>query len=67
MANFPKVDSAGLRLAKSTGAKRVSSVIKMTLRAPSSVNSGHFRSAGQGKGSNGGAAISSESGRKESR
>jgi hypothetical protein len=65
MANFPKVDSAGLRLAKSTGAKRVSSVIKMTLRAPS--NGGHFRPAGRGKGSNGGAVISSEGGRKENR
>jgi len=67
MADLPKIDSAGLRLAKLKGAERVSSVVRITIgegkmvgqRQPPQV---HRNGNGNGKG-----VVHATDGRKEGR
>jgi hypothetical protein len=65
MADLPKIDSTGLRLAKLQGAERVSSVTRITIRdkaAKGQASQLHRNEVGNGSG-----VVRPTGGRKESR
>jgi hypothetical protein len=67
MADLPKIDSAGLRLAKLKGAERVSSVTRITIHEGKPVGSSQSRELHRNGVANGSNVVRSTSGRKESR
>jgi hypothetical protein len=66
MAILPKVDSVGLRLAKSAGAERVSSVVRVTKDDDKKSGGGHSPAVRNGS-VNGDHALQPAGGRKASR
>lgn len=67
MADLPKIDSTGLRLAKLKGAERVSSVTRIAIQEAKTVKHGqahslHRNGVGHGRG-----VVQPTGGRKESR
>jgi hypothetical protein len=66
MATLPKVDSDGLRLAKSVGSERVSSVVRVTKDGDQRSGGGQSPAVRNG-GVNGNHAVQPAGGRKEGR
>ena len=67
MADLPKIDSAGLRLAKLKGAERVSSVTRITIRENNAVAKGQANQLHRDGVPNGSGVVHQTGGRKESR
>jgi hypothetical protein len=67
MADLPKIDSTGLRLAKLKGAARVSSVARITIQEGKGVGQSQSRPMHRNGEANGNGIVHSTSGRKESR
>jgi len=67
MADLPKIDSAGLRLAKLKGAERVSSVTRIAIEEAKTVRHGQAHPIHRSGGANGSRTVHPEGGRKEGR
>jgi hypothetical protein len=67
MADLPKIDSTGLRLAKLKGAERVSSVTRIAIQNGKTVGHGQAHPLHRNGVANDRGAVHPTSGRKESR
>jgi hypothetical protein len=67
MADLPKIDSTGLRLAKLKGAERVSSVTRIAIQKDNAVGHDQPHRLHRNGVANGSGAVQPASGRKESR
>ena len=67
MADLPKIDSAGLRLAKLKGAERVSSVTRIAIQEGKTVRPGQAHPQHRNGVTNDSGAVQPTGGRRESR